>query len=282
MTATTATPLETLAQQITRQQRELEALRQEYETRQTRLTDLTRRKEELTAQLQQVEADIRATMQDSSQRRAAVPTNAPQAQPAPRTPATPSPARSAPPVPQPPSPRAQTLPALLVEIVRQATEPVTVKQLAEEVVRRKFPTTTGNLRKLVGIKVGLLVNKGLLRRAPDQAGVLPAKRAPGLKTTPGNVTPAAKTRNTNGRGDRKTMPPAKADGQSKPLSLRATLADVLAKSRRPLAARELAEQALASGYTTKSKNFIDVIWVALGQMDNVENVPGKGWRLIKR
>ena len=30
-----------------------------------------------------------------------------------------------------------------------------------------------------------------------------------------------------------------------------------------------------------SKDFTDVVWTALGQMKNVENVKGQGWRLKK-
>ena len=39
---------------------------------------------------------------------------------------------------------------------------------------------------------------------------------------------------------------------------------------------------LANGYKTKSKDFIDVVWAALGQMEGVENTKGKGWRLKER
>ena len=45
-------------------------------------------------------------------------------------------------------------------------------------------------------------------------------------------------------------------------------------------ARDLAEQVLATGYMTTSKNFTDVVWTALAQM-KAENVKGKGWRLKK-
>ena len=60
------------------------------------------------------------------------------------------------------------------------------------------------------------------------------------------------------------------------------LTELLQKARKPLAARELAEQALAAGYRTQSKDFTDVVWTALGQLDGVENVKGQGWRLRKR
>ena len=43
----------------------------------------------------------------------------------------------------------------------------------------------------------------------------------------------------------------------------------------------LAEKVLASGYQTKSKDFTKVVSVGVWKMDNVENVPGKGYRLKK-
>jgi hypothetical protein len=47
-------------------------------------------------------------------------------------------------------------------------------------------------------------------------------------------------------------------------------------------ARELAEQAKAQGYHSTSKDFVQVVWVALANMDNVKNVPDRGYRLTKR
>jgi hypothetical protein len=40
--------------------------------------------------------------------------------------------------------------------------------------------------------------------------------------------------------------------------------------------RQLPSRAKAQGYHTKSKAFVQVIWVALGKMNNVEHVPGPG------
>jgi hypothetical protein len=60
------------------------------------------------------------------------------------------------------------------------------------------------------------------------------------------------------------------------------LTGLLKKSKKPLAARELAERALAAGYQTASKDFTNVVWVALGNMTNVENIPGEGYRLKKK
>src|ERR1017187_10715394 len=57
-TATATFPLHEIAQRINHHERELADLRKEYELRQTQLTALARRKEELQAQLQQIDAEI--------------------------------------------------------------------------------------------------------------------------------------------------------------------------------------------------------------------------------
>ena len=36
------------------------------------------------------------------------------------------------------------------------------------------------------------------------------------------------------------------------------------------------------GWVTKSKDPKNVLWVMLGKMDDLENVPGEGYRLKKR
>jgi hypothetical protein len=73
----------------------------------------------------------------------------------------------------------------------------------------------------------------------------------------------------------------RADSQQK-APLRSIVAEILAKSTQPLPARELAAQVKAKGYVTKSKDLTNVLWVLLGKMDNVQNVPGEGYRLKKR
>jgi hypothetical protein len=118
----------------------LEKLRRDYDARQAQLADLTRRKEELQAQLRKVEGDIQAIAQGKSARA----TNGPQR-------------------PAPPKTKPATLPKLphfLMDLIREAGQPMTVKQLAMEVVRRKFPTQSGNIRRLVQARVFELVRKG--------------------------------------------------------------------------------------------------------------------------
>jgi hypothetical protein len=58
-----------------------------------------------------------------------------------------------------------------MQIVREAKRPVTIKDLASEVVRRHYPSTSRSLPKMVEARVSEVVKKGLLRRVPDQAGV---------------------------------------------------------------------------------------------------------------
>jgi hypothetical protein len=281
MAVPAAAPLDTLAQQIARQQSELEGLRREYEARQARLADLTRRKQDLQAQLERIEAEIQATTQGRTPRRALAPAKTtktkPATPPAQRTPvggqAASGPVKS---------PRPQTLPAFLVDMVRQSKGPVTVRQLTQQVVRQHFPTTSGNVPKLVAIKVRELVKRGLLRRAAEQRGVVLAQAATG--GTVATAKPAAGPTQAAQKVPRVPRAPSRAhpNGQKQRRPLRVLLTNLLAKSRRPMAARELAAQVLANGYRTKSKNFIDVVWVMLGNMDNVGNVPGQGYTLKQR
>src|SRR5687767_5353475 len=71
--AATLIPLDRLARQITHQQTELETLRQEYEARQKQLADLTRRRDELHAQLLRVDKEIQAVQRGQGPTPASVP-----------------------------------------------------------------------------------------------------------------------------------------------------------------------------------------------------------------
>jgi hypothetical protein len=151
---------------------------------------------------------------------------------------------------------------------------MTAKELAEELVHRQFPTTSRNITGLVQNRLTELVKRGVFRRAQGQPGVVLGKPAGGTKApdaapaTPGTASSAKAAARTTKPSQRRSQPP-----------LRAVLTELLQKARKPLAARELAEQVLATGYQTRSKDFTDVVWTALGQLDNVENVKGQGWRL---
>jgi hypothetical protein len=246
-------PLEDLTQRITQHESELERLRRAYETRQAQLARLTEKKESLASRLRQVEADIQAVTGGKSM-----------------------PASAASPFP-PSTPRngRPKLADFILEMVRAAKAPISVVQLTEEVTRRRLPTASGNIRGMVSTRVHELVKKGLLQRAPDQHGV--------VLGIPGSGTPAPsgkkKAKRRGRRSGATSTTVAKVVRSKDQPSLRAVIADLLQKSKHPLAARELAAQALAGGYKTKSKNLVAVVWTALGQMDNVERVPEKGWRL---
>ena len=162
--------LKTLQQRIVRQDAELNRLRQELEGRQTELTSLQQRKQTLLAELQQVERQLVAVAEGKSVFRK-TPKNGSTKKPANKPPVLSTKA---------PSSRAQkaaslSLPALVIAVIREAGEPVTVQQLVGEVKKRGFQSKSADFAKMVQVRVYELVKKGLLKRAPDQSGFVPAK-----------------------------------------------------------------------------------------------------------
>jgi hypothetical protein len=257
----TAIPLRDLAQRIHNQQAELEKLRQEYKARQTQMRELTRRKEQLQAQLRQVDAELRGL--DEGHAAAPKPATAVRAATKPAT--------------------GVSLAQLVVRIVTNAAGPIPLRELTREVERQKYPTTSSNLFGLVEKRVSELVKKGLLRRAKNHLGVLPPQRPEAsagkpkaLKATIKPKKPATVAQH-GARATPTTSPVVSKDGQS----LHAIVTQVLAKSPHPLSARELATRVLRTGYKTESKDFTNLIWSGIGKMANIENVPGKGYRLKK-
>jgi len=237
-------PLDDLTQQIAQYQSELERLRQEYQTRQALLADLSQKRDQLQDQLRQVEADIQAVSQGS------VPVAGAPAAPAPKPPAKKA--------------TGPTLTEALVDVAREANRAVTAKEFAEELRRRKFPTTSGNVPNLVHSHLAKLVKRGIFRRAEGRPGF--------VLGVPTNGTPSATAK--------PPAPTKKAAPRGQP-TLPSLLTELLQKSRKPMAARDLAEKVLATGYQTSSKNFTGVVWTALGNLKGVENVKGQGWRLKK-
>jgi hypothetical protein len=150
--------------------------------------------------------------------------------------------------------------------------------LAKEVVRRKFPTQSGNIRRLVQARVFELVRKGALRRAGDRPGVVLGSDANGrsARSATGNVQPS-KVASHRATAVQKRRDGSKRRGGQPPL--RVVLTNLLRQSKQPVSGSELAERVRAAGYRTSSKSFAHVVWVMLGNMDNVEHVPGKGYRL---
>jgi hypothetical protein len=266
-----AVPMESLAQRIAKHQEELETLRQELEARQTHLADLKRRKGELETQLKHIDAQIQAVHQGAGTPSPTVRVaTAPKAQPAKRIkPVTRAGKRK-----PGSSPR---LADLLIKMVGMAQSPITVKQMSEEIISKKFPTSSQNIPRMVQTRVQELVTKGVFERVKDQPGVVLAG-AIGAKKLSAAKHPTPKA---SPSGVAKTATRPKMNGHAN-ISLRVLLTDLMSKSQRPLGARELTEQVMAQGYRTKSKNFLAVVRLMLARMENAENVPGKGYRLRKR
>jgi hypothetical protein len=90
---------------------------------------------------------------------------------------------------------------------------------------------------------------------------------------------AAPRRNAAKRAPAKAGPPAA--GKSTRPRLRTVLIKALRQSRKPRTARELAEQLLADGYPTDSKDFVNTVQVSLTRIPGVEHAPEGGYRLKK-
>jgi uncharacterized protein YhaN len=273
---TVSVPFQDLAKRIQQQEAELAKLRQELESRRGQLSQLTRRKEELKAELAKVEKDISAVGQVSVLEPTVSAARTPPSTSSKRRPTGSSASKPA----TKPS-DGVSLPTYLVELARQAKGPITTKELAAKVVQNKFPTTSKNVDALVKSRVHELVKKGLLRRASDSSGLVLAQGSPSSKSV-GTKVQAAMPK--NGKKNANATKPTPTTTPAEPAnwrSLHEVLTHVLAKSSRPLSAQELAERVTQSGYESKSKDLKNVIWVSVGKLANVERVPGKGYQLKK-
>jgi hypothetical protein len=264
---TVSVPFQDLAERIQQQEAELAKLRQELESRRGRLSELTRRKEELQAELAKVEKDIGEVGQASVLEPTASAARTPVTAGGSKATAKPSDGVS--------------LPTYLVDLVRQAKGPITAKELTEEVVRTKFPTTSKNVHAMVKTRVHDLVRKGVLRRDGDSSGVVLAQTPRSSKSVEAKVSAASPKK---GKKKAASAKPAASPTQADPTkgrTLYEVVTNVLEKSSRPLSAQELAERVIQSGYESKSKDLKNVIWVSIGKFANVERVPGEGYRLKK-
>ena len=275
----TILPLQALQRQIEQRERELQKLRAELESRQSHLAELSRCKEELQRQLQQVEAQIVGLSM-------AGPTGK-------KTQAARSPtAGSAAPEAGPADLREQ-----IVAMLRDQGQPMTASQLAEEARRRGYPVSGRDPAGTIKGRLKTLRTQGLVRKARGRRGFALAAAANGTRTQPHQPAGAAAEASSRAARQPEKRQAAKASRKGRSVSanaqgtkraqpdkqppLRVVLTNILAKSRRPLSGSELAEQVLATGYQTRSQKFVDNVWAMVHQMDNIEHVPGKGYRLKK-
>jgi hypothetical protein len=269
------TPLTDLARRISNQEAKLQRLRREFEERQRKLASLSQRKESLQAQLRQIEAKSALLVTGKTTRRSK-PAKRAKGQQARKIKG--NLAKISASARKVGSAVGLSLPHLIVRIVQEAHSPLSADQIAKEALRRGFTSTSTNFSKMVAIRVHELRKKGVLRSADDQSGFVLGKssrtraesvrRSAPSKRDSRTGTPAGWNHSKPSRGNR--------NGRS---SLRSVLANLLERSKGPLLVRDLAKQALASGYRSKSKDFENVVQVTVGRMDELVNVRGKGYRL---
>ena len=298
--------LDSLAQHISRQETQLKDLRRELETRQRQLAELTQRKEQLLTQLHLIDAQITAAATGKQPSATRLPRSVPtkpgragvvagQAGNGAATEGTSGKAiangRTLPAKGTPTTGAGQpSLPSLILTMIREARQPLTVPQLAEEAKRRGIRSSSAHFPKLVETRVYELKRKGLLRRAIGQSGftLAPGKVGKGAATQApsgtGSKTKGAPSSQRTGAAHGKQAVSAGGHPSSqarlgKPAPLREVLSKILSESTKPLTGTELAAKAIKAGYRSTSKSFVDVVWVSLGNMKNVEHVPDQGYRL---
>jgi hypothetical protein len=258
--------LEDLQRQISQQDSELQILRRELEARRTQLGSLAQRKKELQAQLQRVEAQIAAVAGGKGR------PVGPASKPSKKKTAKPFATRK---------PGQPSLASLIVIAVRTASRPLTVKQLAKVAKQQGFKSSSGNFPKLVGKVTYSLKKKGVLKSALNQPGFVlaPSGNGQGPKASAAKPASPATTPKPMAKPAKPAATPIARPVQR--VTLREVLTQVLKKSDKPMSGSELAKEALKAGYRTTSKHLADSVWTALGNMDNVENVKGEGYRLKK-
>jgi hypothetical protein len=247
-------PLDDLAARISQQEAQLQGLRRELESRQRQLADLAEKKERLLSQLQQIDAQIAGI---AGRPQPVKSSRAKKAKTKPgRVVVIGNQARNGVPAGRP------TLRELIVTMIREAGRPLTVKEMAQEAKRRRFKSSSHDFPRMLAVRARELKHAGILKAAVGQPGFALARSNGRLTTQRG---PAARANSTAGK--------------SKHVPLREVLTRILEKSTRPMTGSELAAEALRAGYRSTSKNFVDVVWVAMGNLKNVEHVPDQGYRL---
>src|SRR5260370_180542 len=150
---------------------------------------------------------------------------------------------------------------------------ITQQQLELEKLRREYEARQTQLRELTRRKEALQTQLQQVEAAICSVG-----QGTALPPNPAAASPAMPPKPPCVAGADTSSPAA---ASANVLTLPVGVTKILAGSPEPIPGRELADKVLASGYQTKSKNFMNVIWVGVGKMANVENVLGKGYRLKK-
>jgi hypothetical protein len=277
-----ATPLNDLARRITDQKAELQKLQREFEERQRKLASLTQRKKALQAQLRQIEAESAALVAGVPKKSTVgrlTPTKATKNQPTRKAKSSsakpPASSRSS------IGKAAVTLPNLIVKIVQEARGALDISAIAKEALRRGFTSSSGDFRKMVAVRVHDLRKKGVVRPADGQAGFVLGKSS-GKQAMSARSSALPKKSSSNGTpAGWQNSKPSQGNRNGEQPSLRSVLTALMERSRGPLLVRDLAKRALATGYRSASKDFENVVKVTIGKMEDIVNVPGKGYRLKK-
>jgi hypothetical protein len=274
-----ATSLEDLQQQIAQREQELDRLRLELQSRQSRLSELARQKEDLESKLRQVDEEIAALGAATS----------PVAKPP--APSAPRPSSAAPVSPQG-QPRLRDL---IQTMLQESAAPMTAGHLCAEAQRRGYQPTTQDPVSSVKARLQEMRSEGIIQRASGQPGYILVASANGTAKQSKPSQPASTGSNKTASKSAQTKPAGKKNATAAPSArtsssaktrkqppLREVLTGILRTSRKPLFGSELAAQALATGYRSNSQNFTNTVTALLTKMDAVEHITGQGYRLRKK
>jgi hypothetical protein len=170
-----AVSLTDLQQQIAQREQELQALREQWQARQSHLSELERRKQQLQKQLRQVEKEITALASTA---------------PLPFEPATPAAPTVPSEVPRESQPR---LGELIVTLLREGKQPMTARQLNDAAQRYGYQSSSRDPLKAMEKRLQDLKNQGIVRRAKGQFGFLLASSANGVKKKRSKANPSTPT-----------------------------------------------------------------------------------------
>jgi len=245
--------LDDLTQRISQQQSALQALRHELQTRRQQLADLNQRKKGLLSQLREIDDEI-VTLAGGT-KPAKGKTTRPQTGTH-RANGARTPSRQVivsqgvPSAPSAPINGKQSLPTLLLAIPGEMRRPMTVGELAKEAKRRGFRSKSKIFQKSVESRCYDLKKRGLVRHPTGQPGFILTSSATQTKLL-------VALNSKRGSSTARPMRSSTAGRTANQLPLNQVLVNILAKSRQPLPAKELARRVLDSGYQTKSRQFMD-------------------------
>jgi hypothetical protein len=183
------------------------------------------------------------------------------------------------------------MPTLSLDAIRQR---IAKQNLELHALRRDLETRQNRLQSLAHRKKELeaklrqieaemaAIHAGTKRPVAVAPKAAPKKKSKPAKAMVEKTTARAPAKPGQSKVSATAAPTKPSAAKAPQVPLRELLTQVLKRMSVPLKASELAEEVLNTGYQTSSKKFVNILYVMLGRMDNVEHVEGEGYRLKRK